>query len=75
MLETLNQDLKYSLRVLLKNRAFAVIAVSTLALGIGANVSIDLRVLPFTILISTATGIIFGLVPALQHQDPTSRKA
>jgi putative ABC transport system permease protein len=39
-MQTLFQDLRYGVRLLLKNRSFAVIAITTLALGIGANTAI-----------------------------------
>jgi predicted permease len=40
MLTTIWQNLQYSARMLLKNKSFSVVAILTLALGIGANTTI-----------------------------------
>ena len=56
-METLVQDLRYGLRMLVRNPGFAVVAIVTMALGIGAN----------TALFSVVNGV---LLKSLPFKDP-----
>src|ERR1044071_582084 len=57
-METLIQDLRYGMRMLIKNPSFTIVAVITMALGIGAN----------TALFSVVNGVLLKSLP-FTHPD------
>ena len=61
-LETLWQDLRYGVRVLLKNPAFTAVVVGTLAVGIGANVAF----------FSVVNGVLLNPLPFPQPEQLVS---
>jgi putative ABC transport system permease protein len=76
--ETLAQDIRYGVRMLVKHKAFTSIAVITLALGIGANTAIFsvvnellLRPLPYRDADRIVT--VWEVSPEGRHQNSTSR--
>ena len=78
MLETLVQDIKYAMRGLARQKTFTVVAVVTLALGIGANTAIFsvvnevlLRPLPYTD--EERLVMLWEVTPEGRHQNNTSR--
>ncbi|HEX3184589.1 MAG TPA: ABC transporter permease [Pyrinomonadaceae bacterium] len=76
--ETLAQDVRYGARMLLKHKAFTLVAVITLALGIGANSAIFsvvnellLRPLPYSD--PDRIVMLWEVSPEGRHQNTTSR--
>ncbi|HEX2271655.1 MAG TPA: ABC transporter permease [Pyrinomonadaceae bacterium] len=78
LFETLAQDVRYGMRVLLKHKAFTSIAVITLALGIGANTAIfsvvnELLLRPLPYGDADRIVMLWEVTPEGRHQNTTSR--
>ncbi len=77
MIETLWQDFRYGVRGLAKQRTFTLVAVITLALGIGANTAIfsvvnELLLRPLPYLDAERLVMLWEVTPEGRHQNTTS---
>jgi putative ABC transport system permease protein len=78
MIETLLQDIRYGARVLAKHKGFTVVAVLTLALGIGANTAIfsvvnELLLRPMPFREADRIVMLWEVTPEGRHENTTSR--
>jgi len=78
VVEALLQDMRYGVRVLTKHRGFTVVAVLTLALGIGANTAIfsvvnELLLRPMAYRDAERIVMLWEVTPEGRHQNTTSR--
>src|SRR5215211_6427480 len=78
LFETLAQDIRYGARVLFKHKAFTVVAVLTLALGIGANTAIfsvvnELLLRPLPYRDADRIVMLWEVSPEGRHQNTVSR--
>jgi putative ABC transport system permease protein len=78
LFETLAQDIRYGVRMLVKHKAFTSVAVITLALGIGANTAIfsvvnELLLRPLAYRDADRIVTVWEVTPEGRHQNTTSR--
>jgi putative ABC transport system permease protein len=78
MIETFWQDIRYAARGLAKQKTFTLVAVITLALGIGANTAIfsvvnELLLRPLPYLDAERLVMLWEVTPEGRHQNTTSR--
>ncbi|HEV2836764.1 MAG TPA: ABC transporter permease, partial [Pyrinomonadaceae bacterium] len=76
--ETVMQDVRYGARMLTKHKAFTTVAVTTLALGIGANTAIfsvvnELLLRPLPYRDAERVVMLWEVTPEGRHQNTTSR--
>ena len=77
-METIWQDVRYGARVLAKHKAFTIVAVLTLALGIGANTAIfsvvnELLLRPLPYRDADRIVMLWEVTPEGRQQNTTSR--